>query len=345
MTKPVSSRDDEPIKSLNYSAHAIEDLQTLLRPLRGRERDADTMAAVVELLQLSTKFILPNCAELLDPEHFTQAHMDLLKLPYPIVALEIPWKPTRSLTSLGGIPLVPASRRIALCWEPSATPHSLQALNIILEKYPQSGVFVLPISYLDQDRSWILGLGGTFIPYENSFRSSIDSSSSITKRSIDALSVAGLMTKRSQHFRAEPFILLQDAFRRHFSQDIDTGFLCLMNDTRDEAQALLQACAVLNCSNVDTVEIPPNAKLNKAREAGGKQPFFSYKILSLSADHAQTGNISQGGTHASPRMHLRRGHIRHLSQKTIWIRHTVVGSVSNRGVVTKDYKLTPTKPR
>jgi hypothetical protein len=47
----------------------------------------------------------------------------------------------------------------------------------------------------------------------------------------------------------------------------------------------------------------------------------------------------QGGTHASPRLHERRGHWRHLrSGKRVWVRNCLVGD-PNRGVIEKDYRV------
>jgi hypothetical protein len=50
-------------------------------------------------------------------------------------------------------------------------------------------------------------------------------------------------------------------------------------------------------------------------------------------------NKASGGTHASPRVHLRRGHIRRLPGKNIWVNATIVGN-SDLGVVIKDYSVT-----
>ena len=48
---------------------------------------------------------------------------------------------------------------------------------------------------------------------------------------------------------------------------------------------------------------------------------------------------SKGGTHASPRLHDRRGHWRTTaSGKRVWVKDCKVGDAS-RGVVFKDYKI------
>nr|MCF1501516.1 hypothetical protein [Allorhizobium sp. Av2] len=51
------------------------------------------------------------------------------------------------------------------------------------------------------------------------------------------------------------------------------------------------------------------------------------------------GEGTGGGSHASPRLHLRRGHLRRLPEKTVWVRAAMIGAASETGTVTKDYRL------
>lgn len=100
----------------------------------------------------------------------------------------------------------------------------------------------------------------------------------------------------------------------------------------------VQFLAALSCSNAATREaIPPNASLNAKRAKTGKTPFFTYKELTLSADRYSDA-LGQVGTHGSPRVHLRRGHIRRLPEKTVWVNAHVVGDKS-KGLVCKDYRM------
>ena len=107
-------------------------------------------------------------------------------------------------------------------------------------------------------------------------------------------------------------------------------------DLFDELAAAVQAVAALNCENV-TTSPGPNRRpdLNKRRIAKGKAPFFSYHILECTDDGSAARGPHQGGTHASPRSHLRRGHIRRLSDtRSTWVRASMVGSKSS-GIVKK----------
>lgn len=106
---------------------------------------------------------------------------------------------------------------------------------------------------------------------------------------------------------------------------------------------MIQACSVLNCDNIIAPDIKADKVMNRTRISNGKEPFFSYKVLQLNSD-AQPPNNGAGkilNGHASPRMHLRRGHLRRLENKTIWIRHTMVNAGSKLGAVVKDYKIGP----
>ncbi|CAI8853771.1 hypothetical protein D3C76_529220 [compost metagenome] len=80
------------VRSLNYSTQALEQLEVCL-PLLGQNlpgiRTAHTF--VTKQLRDSVKFLLPNCAELIDMSELRQAHVDMARLPYPVVALEAPW--------------------------------------------------------------------------------------------------------------------------------------------------------------------------------------------------------------------------------------------------------------
>ena len=79
----------ENVTALNYSAHAIEDMKVIVQRLPPHfVRSVAAIRVVSDMLRRSVKFILPNFAELLDPLHVSQAHIDLLKLPFPLVAFE-----------------------------------------------------------------------------------------------------------------------------------------------------------------------------------------------------------------------------------------------------------------
>lgn len=114
-------------------------------------------------------------------------------------------------------------------------------------------------------------------------------------------------------------------------------------DTKDSLAMMIYAVkaflSALHCSNVGRSEHKPEPKLTKARAKRGKAPLFSYWTLQLDGKSERGEN--QGGTHASPRVHLRRGHPRqHAPGKWTWVQPHAVGNKAS-GVVHKDYSAGP----
>jgi hypothetical protein len=97
--------------------------------------------------------------------------------------------------------------------------------------------------------------------------------------------------------------------------------------------------SALNCQNVKRHEHLPDPKLQKSRKLRGKIPLFSYWTLHLNG-RSEQGDC-HGGTHASPRVHLRRGHPRQYAPgKWTWVQPCAVGN-KHLGMVHKDYALSP----
>jgi hypothetical protein len=102
--------------------------------------------------------------------------------------------------------------------------------------------------------------------------------------------------------------------------------------------AALNLFAVLACSNVGMETHEPSAKLNKKRAKAGAYPIYSHKTLVVKLSRPAQEAVPGGGTHASPRVHLRRGHIRVIGEgRSVWVQSCVVGS--KHGVVDKDYRI------
>ena len=94
--------------------------------------------------------------------------------------------------------------------------------------------------------------------------------------------------------------------------------------------------SVLNCANVSIKEIGAPEHLNRKRANKGKLPLYSYKTLVLKT-REQRVLVNGHGHHESPRIHLRRGHIKRRKTGNFWWQPHVVGDRS-RGIVAKDYR-------
>lgn len=121
----------------------------------------------------------------------------------------------------------------------------------------------------------------------------------------------------------------------------------LFNGTDEEYQAFCvhrymsdvvtykKFCHALSRYHVTFDDIEPDEKLNKMRRARGKLPLFTYKVLTIGRKKRKSHFL--GGTHASPRSHLRRGHYR-TSQKGVrhWVQPCMIKGETD-GFVHKDY--------
>lgn len=337
------------VNVLNYSSHAIEDLEitnSIFKEM-GFEHSRDSLQNIIEMLKTSVKFILPNCGEVLldSTENLKQSHLDFMRLPFPIVTFEIPWdKKNQEADQYDGfLPQGTAKRRIALCWDMNSTIEPIIGLKKTYEDfYPEGGIFILPIYCIDSVGKWEMSMGGIFVPYNNKLN--LYDESVVTPASKvfhDVLKDASKLLKKTENMKAEPFQILPEVFHKTVSQlGSQTKALAqIFLDSSDEAKAVIQACCSINCTNVGLADIEASKKLNKKREEKGKQPFFSYKVLQLNEFKKTKNRESLGGTHSSPRTHLRRGHLREVEDKLIWVRPAIVNPVSSKGIVEKDYRV------
>lgn len=112
--------------------------------------------------------------------------------------------------------------------------------------------------------------------------------------------------------------------------------ISLVSDYIDELTVLLSFLNALQCSNVHIERSLPK---NPDRRVKSALPFDTYHILTIDVP-SRAGYGAATGGHRSPREHLRRGHIRRLSDgRRIWINATVVSAGRGAGVVTKDYAI------
>jgi len=133
----------------------------------------------------------------------------------------------------------------------------------------------------------------------------------------------------------EPFAyLLTDEGIRYYRKDHAI--------TQEDVRPVFRmVCAVLlklaERSQTAFKPIPTDSFINRKRASKGKSPIaFDWRTVEIGPKQAK--NAPQGGTHASPRLHDRRGHWRNCHGKQVWVKACKVGDAS-RGVVFKDYKV------
>jgi hypothetical protein len=113
-----------------------------------------------------------------------------------------------------------------------------------------------------------------------------------------------------------------------------------VDDVAGEVAVLLELLEALSCKNVEQSVLQPASPKNAQRIKSHKLPIYETKFLTIKASTSKTESNKTGfaSSHASPRQHLRRGHIRRLESGNIWVNSCVVGD-SEKGVINKQYRV------
>lgn len=106
-------------------------------------------------------------------------------------------------------------------------------------------------------------------------------------------------------------------------------------DFNDELGAILCFLNSLQCANVKIDHSAPKASGKKIKTA---HAFDAYHFLTIArqSDSSPAKTGGPGGEHRSPREHLRRGHIRRLEGRKIWVNAALVNAGS-AGAIAKSY--------
>jgi len=328
------------IELLNYAAHALEEMNVLIPRIKGSMPGIrQAHEAIASYLHRSVKFLLPNCAEMIDLRELRQVHVDMARPPFEVMALEASWILPDGLPGHKGAGHA-APRRIALCLNMNReVAAAFPATECFLDE-PAGGVVVIPIYWQADAAAWKVPLGGVFLPHQNPLSLYRPEEASLPTRLVNAPVEAMASGKPLQQFRVAPFALLPEWHAWAVEQQGSAAVKAqIVQDCRDEVAMLLQTCCVLNCDNVASVERPASVALNKRRMRRGKQPFFSYRVFEVDGATAASDGTGPGGGTAGPRTHVRRGHIRRLKEKLVWVRAAIVNAGSPDGLLHKSYRL------
>jgi hypothetical protein len=123
--------------------------------------------------------------------------------------------------------------------------------------------------------------------------------------------------------------------------DEELGWRHLADGVMDEVRVTIELCEALTCSNVRTATLQEASPANARRVRDGKLPILETRVLTIDVPVAKGAGARAGamGDRASPREHLRRGHIRELPDgRRIWVSPAVIGA-GNQGRINKSYRL------
>ena len=274
----------------NYCAHAVENLNMLIRSFEETATDPKDVVCIKALhiaIISGQKFRVPDYGKIIDldlknPE-LIRDYLPEFRLPYPITILEYE-HPNCAVSEHGMIDF----NAVIVC----AIENRLNNTIVVTSMYRTT---------FQNTRMWVpTNFGGIL-------------------HSNGDLEVFATTTTGDKWLQ-----------RTDLPRESRTG----LKDIKIEALSVIRLMAALSCSNIQTAEIPAPDRLNLKRTRSGKQPFFSYRVL-LIGEPSSHGKPA-GGSHASPRVHLRRGHIRRLPNKRIWVNSSIVGNKA-LGLVEKSY--------
>jgi len=327
---------------LNYTAHAIEDIQRQQDEFAKYPEMAEPLVDwTLDHLDQAVKFILPDRGELLDLTGFDQRHAELIKLPYPVTVIEAPFPP-RPEQRLADTKEV-SSRRIGLYIEMSAAEVLSQFPGA--EKPPEgtTGVLVIAVYYIDDMKHWEVSGCGAYVAYDQQAYNSVTGYNTPASLAMleDVAAEGRKLSKMAIRSSLVPLrpVVLTGMRKKGMMTDNEIKSVMLGN-LLDEQIMMVQLCTVLNCSNVEQADVPVPEKLARARAKSGKLPFYDYKVLTLTGEAAEARRSDRGAQDgSSKRSHLRRGHIRRLGDRTTWVRPAIVNPGIETGSVEKSYRV------
>lgn len=288
----------------NYSGEAIASLRVEAERRRSWSLDgAEHFRDIADRLEEAHKFILPVNGRLFDETQPWQ--IESWRLPFPVAAFEFELAPKTKFSEGDG----KTRRAITLAWEWES-------------RDGRKGCWLVGLRHFENRGGWVLEPWQGFVDQD---------------RHVEKASYEGT----SQRFELRGVSLI--GFSRFkdakWSPRVDaqcTNDLMLTSAFGGFLTGLSQVCAALACTNVTTEVIRPNREARAARPAS---TLFDYHVLMIDPSKEQNPSEDHGGTHASPRTHLRRGHIRRLAWgPRVWVNSCVVnpGAV---GTVNKDYAV------
>jgi len=313
-------------QALNYCAQAAENMQALDTVMTQDKENAKAIVAsameCVELMLKAEKFILPNWGKIFDEDEMEVCNDIVIpvRLPYPMVAIEYfcDYDDPKCEPMLEGE--LRSTKRVALCVETEALNEHTSFLAHINDDLngDAEGFWVFPVCYSDGLKVWTPPPSGYFFPRTG-------------KMKIGSMKNHGELSLMPLGFDTYSFFPENERLMR------------AQRDASDEAFSLIHLLAALNIDKGRCEILPAPHKLNKKRAKKNRVPLHEYKILDIVADVMQAEKPAnkphQGGTHASPRMHKRRGHVRRLrSGRATWVRDAIIGKPGT-GAVEKEYSV------
>lgn len=310
----------------NYSIHCANEWKEHAYHIPSNERNnvVRLMVALKDILVSVPKFHLEDGGRPIEDRGSIARLFDNLHIPFPCVALE--YKCHGDM----GENQAKTSKRISLVWDlRHGVPAFLQALSHIPGQKRDS-LLVQSIFYVDEIESWLLVAGQVEICVGEGIRKTTvnDISPEYYELMKHKRSIANAGERSNlDSYPIMVYISSEELIERY---GLDKAIALIQADSGDEVLSAISFAALTSCSNVSFSAFDASPALNKKRINNGKIPFDKVHVLMVENGGYVANGCSKpcGGSHASPRTHLRRGHIRQLDKKVVWVNAAVVNSIN-----------------
>jgi hypothetical protein len=331
------------ITAKNYAAQAEKDLRVNFKTMCLKKDFERVTKIFTDEIKNAVHFALPDNGVIFDDEK-KGIRGERIRLPFPKITVEYYCPDIEEREKQSG--LVWASKRLILS-EELTTKQLVKNIQSSLEDKEYSDI-AENIRCFEDDDMWIAIHAAAYYPHVNLWTPEavgwilpsawdepfMKKLQSITDRDADYSGKAVAM-------HGFPVVLCPEMIELGTKIDGEDVYKNAMKDIASEVSALLELCEALSCSNVHHQVIETiNPTVNQRRIRDGKVPIYETRTLWIDVPGgSKDSGDGQGGTHRSPRQHLRRGHIRNLqSGKKVWVNAAVVGAKEN-GMIKKDYAI------
>ena len=311
------------ITAKNYAAQAQRGLLNFVARLKeaGRPEDAIILSEGIGEIGRAVHFALPDDGSVLD-DRLRGIEGRAIRLPFKSITVEY----FAECESNGGDETLRVSKkRLILAREVSG--HCAEVLG---GKFTAETAILVTAFYTTAAGEWIPCMCGWLMPSNWDEFSLV--TEEITKPLVpnrDDKKMVGLVYP----FQPMTMMAATDQLGREMMMQY------AMHDIGGEVRAVLELCEALSCSNVSHEPIEQvKLAVNIRRVRDGKLPLYETRCLVINAGKSVAIGSGAGGSHASPRQHLRRGHVRRLPACNIWVNSCVVGN-AEKGVLYKDYAV------
>lgn len=294
---------------LNFAAQAARDCRRIESDLRahGYRDDAATAGGLADRIAAAEHFQLPDGGYLFDDDLNALAGL-ALRLPFPLTTIEFIARDPVGLTL----------RRLGLCSEFADASGALH-IRVVAFARDEGRWGIVPVAIDFSADGWE--------------QISADCTPFCEFADDPALAPPG-----PARYAFRPVPIMADS-AKHVTSD-RRALVEQIAGASAVAESLLSMLSALACSNVRAeIQERVDPAKNARRIRDGKLPLWETRVLTVLCPRQPIHRAGQQGDRASPRQHLRRGHVRHLADgRRIWIQAAVVGDPVN-GRIRKFYDV------